>query len=212
MPVTNVVYFPDQRGPFYCRIADGDNISPRSSQDYETVPVANWPQVFALKKTGTNEIVVLANSIRVKTASANVIYGKRWWNRRYPEALRLLIILEVAGDVPTINAVRTGLLKQYPGSTILESVPADLVLDLYSLWFGTEYTRNPCDGISTDHIPFEITIPASEADTFFHASDKTIQIAGRILYRDLKSGWRFNRSFTVKKGDFVVSYDPKTVE
>ncbi len=198
---TNISYFPDQRGPFVCRITDAPSQLWPDSQEFETIPLSNWPKFFALRKPATNEIVVLANDVKVKQATANRIYTEKFGQRK---TVAVKILMVVGLDGASLQPLKKELLQRFPGANISESIPVELVVDLYSMWLGSEYVRAPCDGIGLDNIPFEVTLPQLDGDRFIASPLDSLQFAGRVMYRDARSGWRFHRSFSLKRSEFSV--------
>lgn len=201
---TAISYFPDQRGPFFCRLSDPPATEAFRLQEYEVVALPNWPSAFALRKSSTNEIVIVANSMRVHSANANAIYERRWGQDRLA-AVKLLVVVGIENDPELLQAVRRDLSTRYPASTFFDSLATDMLVDIYSMWIGSEYTRVPCDGAALDSIPFEMTLPAADARAFLASDPQSLQVAGRVLYRDAKTGWRLHRSFSIKRQEFSVS-------
>jgi len=201
---TNISYFPDQRGPFYCQLGDSQGTDIYRNSDFEVLTLQNSPNAFALRKESTNEIVVLANSMHVISAKANPIYEHQWWGKKIV-AVKLLVVVGIKSDPKLLDAVRSELSPKFPGAVYSESLAKDIFIDIYSIWLGSEYTRTPCDGVALDNIPFEITLPGEDGTNFLSANGEALQLAGRVLYRDAKSGWRFHRSFSLQRKEFTVA-------
>lgn len=201
---TYINYFPDQRGPLYCRLNDKPSVESYKSNDYEVVQLPNWERAFALRKPSTNEFVILANSMVIKKARAEAIYEESWWRRRLA-AVKLLVVVGIENEKDDLDRVREELAAKYPGAVITESVAADILIDIYSVWLGSEYIRAPCDGVALDSIPFEITLAPGDGSSFLKAKGQELQLAGRVLFRDAISGWRFHRSFSINRQDFEVT-------
>lgn len=201
---TNVSYFPDQRGPFYCRLGDTPGEDAGKRFDFEVVAINNPQDAFALRSPSTNEIVILANKMKILAATANPTYEYHWWKREVA-AVKILVNVGLGSDENVLKSVRDELSLKYPGASFYESMATDIFVDIYSIWLGSEYTRSPCDGTALDNIPFEVTLPGNDAVRFLAAGRESLQFAGRVLYRDAKSGWRFHRSFSLHRGDFMVA-------
>jgi hypothetical protein len=201
----HINYFPDQRGPLYCHLGDTPSAQAYRSTDYEVVPIENWPQAFVLRKSSTNEFVVLANSLLIKSAQAKAVYESSWWRQKLV-AIKILVMVGIENQKEIVDRVKGELATKYPGAVITEPVPADILVDLYSIWLGSEYIRAPCDGVALDNVPFEITLPPEDGAAFLRAKDDQLQLAGRIIFRDAISGWRFHRSFSLNRGDFELTH------
>lgn len=201
---TNISYFPDQRGPFYCRLSDVSGGDAGKRFDFEVVAINNSQDAFALRNPATNEIVILSNKMRISSAVANPVYEYHWWKKKVA-AVKILVNVGIENDANVLKVVRDELTTKYTGASFYESKATDIFVDIYSIWLGSEYTRSPCDGTALDNIPFEVTLPGDDAVRFLSADQGSLQFAGRVLYRDAKTGWRFHRSFSLKRGDFTVS-------
>jgi hypothetical protein len=201
---TKISYFPDQRGPFYCRLSDAPGGDSGKRFDFEVVAINNPQDAFALRNSSTNEIVILSNRMKISAATANPIYEYQWWRRKVA-AVKILVNVGIESDANVLKSVRDELSPKYPGASFYESKATDIFVDIYSIWLGSEYTRSPCDGTALDNIPFEVTLPGDDAVRFLGAGRESLQFAGRVLYRDAKTGWRFHRSFSLQRGDFTIT-------
>lgn len=202
---TYVNYFPDQRGPLYCHLGDTPNAQAYKTTDYEVVPIENWHEAFVIRKSSTNEFVVLANSLVIKSAQAKAEYESSW-GREKLVAIKILVIVGIDNQKEVIDRIKGELITNYPGAVITDPVPADILVDFYSIWLGSEYIRAPCDGVALDNVPFEITLSPEDGAAFLRAKDDQLQLAGRVLFRDAISGWRFHRSFSLNRGDFEFTH------
>lgn len=202
--VTKISYFPDQRGPFVCRLLNADGVSREVDRGYEVVSLPNWQKAFALRKASTNEVVLFTNNLKVANAQARGIYEKTWFGEKKLVAVKIIVLISIENDPKLRDEAIREINRLYAGTNIVDSVMSDIVVDLYTFWLGSEYTRAPCQGVALDEIPFEITLPTGDGQEFLLAASEDIQIAGRVLFRDARSGWLFHRSFTVKRGDFSI--------
>lgn len=201
---TQVQYFPDQRGPIYCSLLQG-NVRPVRPQSnlFEPVALSNWPGAFALRNPASNEAVIVVNEANVREAIAQPLY-ERSWGKDKLVGVRLLLQIDLAQDSITSNHVRSYLANQFPGIQISNTVAADVLLQVFSIWVGSEYLRTPCDGVMQTNIPFELLLPPVEGARFLMDDSNDLQLAGMILYTDTVTGWKFHKSYTVSRQQFKV--------
>lgn len=205
---TNISYFPDQRGPLYCHLAgDGRSVRP-PPKFYEFVPIPNWPKAFVLRDNIANEAVVIANEASVLAATAQPIYQSHWGKEELI-AVKLLVEISLVQDRIVVDEATKYLKFKFPGVQTSDTVLSDTLIQVYSIWLGSEYTRTPCDGVISTMLPFEMTLAADEGIRFLRDTSEDLQIAGLIVYNDVKTGWKINKSFSLNRSQFKVKKDLK---
>ncbi len=198
----NIQYFPESRAPFVCNLS-GSTGAERGAEWFEPLALARNKDAFAVRDTRSSNVVLVANRMKVLSATARAFYDETL-GERVLSGVKLMLVVGLEVDSSIFANASQEIKELLPSAHIIESRGAEIVVDLYSTWLGTEYARRPCDGVAMDAIPIDAVLTGRDAREFLESNQTFYVLAGRLFYKDAISGWRFHRSFSVKRSDFVL--------